>query len=127
MLRQHVPAALWVAAIALLATAAVVEAQPRAMPKKAPKTCGGVGQNCCPQCPGDVPLTGGSGYTSAVSRTEGLHPPKSDGRQANKACMKVRPLVRRGSALGSALPRFGPLQGGYLCVRAWSAPEGLSP
>ncbi|KAI8468958.1 MAG: hypothetical protein J3K34DRAFT_425409, partial [Monoraphidium minutum] len=32
-------------------------AQPRAMPKRAPKTCGGLGQKCCPECPPDTPLT----------------------------------------------------------------------
>ena len=59
--RRRQAAAPLVAALAccvLLAVAAPgARAQPRAMPKAGPKTCGAVGQGCCPQCQPDVPLS----------------------------------------------------------------------
>ncbi|GBF98567.1 hypothetical protein Rsub_11292, partial [Raphidocelis subcapitata] len=50
-------AAVALVAAALLALAARAAAQPRTMPKQGAKSCGAVGQDCCPQCPPDTPLT----------------------------------------------------------------------
>jgi hypothetical protein len=58
--RTAAAAASMVALVAVLVLSAAVgaAAQPRVMPKKEPKKCGGIGAKCCPQCPPDTPLTG---------------------------------------------------------------------
>jgi hypothetical protein len=85
-------------------------AQPRAMPGRAPRDCGAVGQGCCPQCQPDVPLTacdqwsckdsqcymfgsegglppdGGEGFPMICLKT-----PKGCGKEGGPCCFNAEP------------------------------------